>query len=315
MLSSPASTQQLNLDPDILWIENEIVKNYEFKKHTQKDEWVQQPSFENSLIAKTGELTTFASLAGKAQKFFTQTENNDWDRSKKTRSCINLLYITAARYLLVTYILYEQSGTRLTACQEVRDDYGKLISLVIPDSGVCFPKPYGSATCKSDYDVGLIGKDAGFLAKKFNDFFEITFGKPSELVFDTNVYAFTLEFAMPSIFQKLPREFANSVARKEQTVNFKMQELASAYYKVFKYNKGFFDALTSGAINEMGQKFKDSLNSWLAAFQNLDNQSPMRHLEGTYLKDFRKTHNDQYQLRVETMSNNGGYNAENLGNF
>ena len=178
-----------------------------------------------------------------------------------------------------------------------------------------FPKPYGSATCKSDYDVGLIGKDAGFLTKKFNDFFEITFGKPSELVFDTNVYAFTLEFAMPSIFQKLSPGFANSVAQKEQTVNFKMQELASAYYKVFKYNKGFFDALTSGAINEMGQKFKDSLNSWLAAFQNLDNQSPMRHLEGTSLKDFRKTHNDQYQLRVETMSNNGGYNAENLGNF
>lgn len=175
----------------------------------------------------------------KAQEFFTQTKDNDWDRSKKTGTCINLFYITAARYLVVTYILYEQSGTRLTACQEVRDDYGKLISLVIPDSGVCFPKPYGSATCKSDYDVGLIGKDAGFLTKKLNDFFEIAFGKPSELVFDTNFYAFTLEFAMPSIFG-----FA---------VNFKMQELASAYYKVFKYNKGFFDAFTSGAINEMGQ--------------------------------------------------------------
>ena len=154
----------------------------------------------------------------------------------------------------------------MTACQEVRDEYGTLKSLVIPASGVCFPKPYGSATCKSDYDVGLIGKDAGFLTKKFNDFFEITFGKPSELVFATNVYAFTLEFAMPSIFQKLPTGFANSVAQKEQTVNFKMQELAIAYYKVFKYNKGFFDALTSAAINVMGQKFKDSLNSWLAAF-------------------------------------------------
>ena len=88
-------------------------------------------------------------------------------------------------------------------------------------------------------------------------------------------------------------------------MNFKMQELASAYYKVFKYNKGFFDALTSAAINVMGQKFKDSLMSWLAAFQNLDNQSLMRHLEGISLKDFRKAHNDEYQLRVETMSNNG----------
>ena len=120
---------------------------------------------------------------------------------------------------------------------------------------MCFPLPYGSATYKSDYDVGLIGVNSGTVTQRFNQYFQAAtpngFGKPSELVFDTNVYAFTLEFAMPAMFLKLPETFAAKVAKLETKVKYKMQELASAYYKMFKYNNTFFHALKTSAKNNM----------------------------------------------------------------
>ena len=109
---------------------------------------------------------------------------------------------------------------------------------------MCFPLPYGSATYKSDYDVGLIGVNSGTVTQSFNQYFQAAapngFSKPSELVFDINVYAFTLEFAMPAMFLKIPNTFPDKVAKLETKVKYKMQELASAYYKMFKYNDNFF---------------------------------------------------------------------------
>ena len=181
-----------------------------------RDIWTKQPSFTQGDLGKPD----FVQAADRVKKFFDR--NNDWETIKRNPefrtkdSCTNLLYITAARYLLVTKILYDQSGNKLVPCARTKDE-----KIVIPDSGVCYPAPYGSATCTSDYDVGLIGQDAGFLTEKFNAYFQSIngFGKPSELVFDTNVYAFTLEFAMPFLFTKLPGTFANGVAKNEQTIN------------------------------------------------------------------------------------------------
>ena len=53
----------------------------------------------------------------------------------------------------------------------------------------------------SDYDVGLVGPKSGDLLANFNDKFEEMFGKSSEEVFDTNIYAYTLEYAIPSKFE------------------------------------------------------------------------------------------------------------------
>ena len=146
-----------------------------------------------------------------------------WQNFLATRTPINLFYITAARYLIVTHILRVQSNSKLIACRENRDKYSGIIqSFDIPATGVCFPSPYGSATYKSDYDVGLIGVNSGTVTQRFNQYFQAAtpngFGKPSELVFDTNVYACTVEFAMPAIFLKIPRTFADKVARLETKV-------------------------------------------------------------------------------------------------
>lgn len=293
-------------------MKTDIVDKYKFVKDPSKDIWTKQPDFKGLLGTPT-----FVAAADRVKKFFVR--NNDWDITKNNRefrtaqSCLNLLYITAARYLFVTHILYVQSGNKLQPCVSTADK-----KITIPDSGVCYPAPYGSATCTSDYDVGLVGKDAGVLTEKFNAYFQGAqgFGKPSELVFDTNVYAFTLEYAMPFLFVKLPGTFAAGVEKNEQTINFKMQELASAYYKVFKYNEIFFHALVNVAETAMtAVKSKTQLEVWLKTFKAMDAKVPMRP-EGALSspKAFRTAHNNEYQKLVKAMSV-AGYNPKLLGNY
>ncbi|XP_048587431.1 uncharacterized protein LOC116616709 [Nematostella vectensis] len=283
---------------DIQWIKTNIVDAYGFKKHASMDMWISQPNFKGKFGTRQ-----FTTAAEKAKAFFKR--NNNWEATKKnpafrtSRSCTSLLYITAARYLYVTQVLYEQSGKKLAPCERSRD--GKT---VIPSSGVCYPEPYGTASCTSDYDVGLVGEASGTLTMEFNNFFKKEFGKPSELVFDTNVYAFTLEFAMPFIFSGLPQGFEASVKREESTPEFRAQELVSAYYKVYKYNEGFFDKMVKGATNSFRQQansLKTNLIKWLKKIDALNKKVS---LKGSNIRD---RHNGEYQKLVQAMTTAGGY--------
>lgn len=294
-------------------MKTEIVKKYGFLKDATKDIWTKQPDFKRLLGTPE-----FVAAANRVKKFFDR--NSDWETTKTNlefrtaQSCLNLLYITAARYLLVTHILYVESSKKLQPCVSTNDK-----KIRIPDSGVCYPAPYGSATCTSDYDVGLVGKDAGGLTEKFNAYFQGAqgFGQPSELVFDTNVYAYTLEYAMPFLFVKLPSTFVAGVEKNELKIDWRMQELASAYYKVFKYNGIFFQMMVDAARAKMtAVKSKAQLNVWLNTFQEMNAKVPMK-LEGTsreHLKAFRTAHNNQYQKLVKVMSE-AGYNPSLLGNY
>jgi len=168
--------------------------------------------------------------------------------------------------------------------------------------------------------VGLIGKDAGYVTEKFNEYFqgEDGFEKPSEMVFDTNVYAFTLEYAMPFLFAGLPTGFSSGVKYNEQTIYYKMQELASAYYKVFKYNEAFFDKMVDGAKNAMeyAKKSKTELNVWLDTFKKMNAETPMK--LGDKLKSeeaLRTAHNKEYTKYVKGISEKGAYNPAFLGNY
>jgi len=251
-------------DEEIVWMKDNIVDRYGFEKDPAMDAWIKQPDFKEHL--GTDE---FVSAANRVKSFFHQ--HSDWDTTKNNsafrskESCLKLLYITAARYLLVTHVLYTQSYGKLVPCERNADNDTK-----IPDS-VCYPKPYGGASCTSDYDVGLIGKDAGCLVEKFNNYFQDAdgFGKPSEIVFDTSVYAFTLEYAMPFLFAGLPTGFSSGVEYNEKTTYYKMQKLASAYYKVFKYNENFFQEMEVGAkmATKNAKKSKGKLDFWLDTFK------------------------------------------------
>ena len=298
---------------------DEIIKNYGFKKHPVADMWTEQPSFEGHLGTRN-----FKKAARKAQKFFLKFNKNSgkspWELLQEVTKNQNnkLLKITAARYLLVTHILWLVSGKKLTACKEKRSSYTKIpLSWEIPKHRVCFPKPYGSATYKSDYDVGLIGKDSGTVTQEFNRYFEGKFKLPSELVFDTNVYAFTLEFAMPSMFSRLPRPFTFVIGKFEKMRKYKMQELASAYYKVFKYNKDYFREMTNGAIKEIKDgETKRDLIGWLAKFEKMNEQVGLRQKKKQSLAEFRSVHNQKYQEYLQSMSqgNTGGYRIKSIGN-
>ena len=298
---------------------DEIIKNYGFKKHPVADMWTEQPSFEGRLGTES-----FKSLAKKAEEFFLKFNKNrgisPWELLQKVTKNQNykLLKITAARYLLVTHILWLVSGEKLTACKEKRDNYtGISQSWEIPEGGVCFPKPYGSATYKSDYDVGLIGKDSGTVTQEFNWYFEDKFKRPSELVFDTNVYAFTLEFAMPKMFPSLPLSFTLGLHKFEQFRWYKMQELASAYYKVFKYNEDSFEEMKNGATDEIKDEMaKNVLRSWLRKFEIMNGQLALKKKETETLAEFRLAHNEKYQEYLQSMSQGktGGYQIQSIGN-
>ena len=201
-IPSPSTPEEAALLP---WMEQCIVEYYCFKKKIRGNtfEWENLPSFEGLL-----EEGHFKVTADFSRTFF--IENNDWKATVKKFSGTMLLYITAARYIFVKYLLYQESrdqddkgnylkvSGKLKPCDVLKK--GKTFKYVIPDYS-CFPVPYGSARSTSDYDVGLVGPKSGDLLANFNDKFEEMFGKSSEEVFNTNIYAYTLEYAIPSKFE------------------------------------------------------------------------------------------------------------------
>ena len=300
-------------DEEIVWIKDNIVDRYGFVKDPAMDAWTKQPDFKEDL--GTDE---FVTAANRVKSFF--DKHSDWESTKNNPafrskdSCLKLLYITAARYLLVTHVLYKESDEKVVPCERNEDN-----KIEIPDS-VCYPKPYGGASCTSDYDVGLIGKDAGYVTEKFNKYFQGAHGfeKPSEMVFDTNVYALTLEYAMSFLFSGLPTGFSSGVEFNEQTAYYKMQELASAYYKVFKYNDKFFQKMETEAKMAMkdASESKANLTLWLDTFKKMNAEAPMK-LGGPLKSEeaLRTAHNKEYAKYVKGMSEKGGYNPAFLGNY
>jgi len=137
-------------------------------------------------------------------------------------------------------------------------------------------------------------------------------------LFDTNVYAFTLEYAMQFLFAGLPTGFSSGVEYNEKTTYYKMQELASAYYKVFKYNETFFQKMKVGAKMAMkdAKKSEGELDFWLDTFKKMNAATPMK--LGRLLNSqeaLRTAHNREYAKYVKGMSEEGGYKPAFLGNY
>ena len=97
-------------------------------------------------------------------------------------------------------------------------------------------EPAGSATSTSDYDASLVGPKSGLVTGRFNEMFEDIFHMPSEEVFDTNIYAFSLEYAMPYIYAGLSDEFKRKLREMEADDKYKIQDLVCALYKIRKYD-------------------------------------------------------------------------------
>ena len=92
-----------------------------------------------------------------------------------------------------------------------------------------------------------------------------------------------------------------------------MQELASAYYKVFKYNEVFFEEMKNGATNEMkDEKAKSVLHIWLNKFESMNQEVALKKKKETSLAEFRSAHNKKYQKYLKSMS--GDYQMKYIGN-
>ena len=194
----------------ISWIKECIVDYYCFKKDPSQAEWIAQPSFKG--LFDEPHFQTAATFS----EYFFKIYNNWKDTIKKWEDVdkmTSLLYITAARYVYVIFTLYQESRPqnekgiyetgkkgRLAPCEVKMKESGQIDYYVIPEYS-CYPAPYGSASATSDYDVGLVGPKSGELVANFNDKFEEIFKKTSEEVFDTNIYAYSLEYAMPTKFK------------------------------------------------------------------------------------------------------------------
>lgn len=198
-------------------------------------------------------------------------------RNVSSGECANLLYVTAARYLYVTYVLDMVSGDLTFAPCDIDSSTRNLI---VPDAGVCFPAPHGVVTCTSDFDIALVGKRSGSLTARFNQFFReplgldssvAGFGKTAEEIFDTNVHAFTLEFAMPSIYSGLTQEFVTEAEIINAHIKFRIQEVVSAILKMNTYNSKYFNDLMSDQVELRNRPTKNSLDAifhdWTVQFQ------------------------------------------------
>lgn len=255
-----------------------IVDYFCFEKSANADIWIKFPTFQG-LIGTW----YFNSVAKRVEIFFIR--NNDWSdmvldakfRDVSTGQCTNLLYVTAARYLYVTYVLNLLRGDMTFGPCEI-DSATK--NLIVPASGVCYPVPYGSGTCTSDFDVGLLGARSGSLTALFNQFFLETlgrdanvagFGKTSEELFDTNVYAFTLEFAMPNIFVGLGGDFVNEANEMNNDIKYRIQEVVSAILKMKTQNRRYFNDLLSDQGEFKKRKTKHNLekifHDWRVQFE------------------------------------------------
>ena len=274
------------MDSLINWLEKCVAEPLGFIRNKDNSAWSYVPSFgATEKCDLTGEFCKLGEevftnylmdVAGKvAEKFFKTFSN--WEETKSNPNhifgadwkvlCGKLLDISAARHIYYISILYELSNKAISTCEERNKKY------LVPDD-YCYPVNYGSLTCTSDEDVGLIGPKAGILVKKFNNYFEEKFnGISSEKVMDTNVYAYSLEYAMPQKFEfqgEKGKQYKEAMENNEKTREWKVEDIVVALYKVKKYDESKFTVLQKQFKDELTSKeLKDSFDRKIKALESL----------------------------------------------
>ena len=198
------------------------------------------------------------------------------NEDKSVTQCKNMLQVIAARQVYVTYIL------KKAAKKAFNNDDFKLCEkegnmFIIPEYA-CYPPNSGSKRCTSDYDVSLLGPHAGSIVPIYNKHFKTTFGMTSDALFDNNLYAFSLEFAVPELFElgKNPgenaKEYFNYLKEYEKNTkkvpNYQSQNIALAYTKVHVFEpkeEEFYETQMKQCLHR--KLYEMSLNSW---FKKLD---------------------------------------------
>lgn len=296
-------------DDDLDFFKKCIVDVYCFQKPRHETVWTKLPTFAGVI-----DTAYFTKTAKRVELFFIR--NNDWSRTivnpkfrvASTRECTNLLYVTAARYMYVIYVLnLLRDQMTFAPC----DEHAGSKKIMVPAAGACFPVPHDVVTCTSDFDIALVGERSGTLAALFNQFFReplgtdpivAGFGKSVEEIFDTNVHAFTLEYAMPAIFGGITREFHAQVNIMNGYIKFKVQEVVSAIIKMKSYNRKYFNDLMSDQVELRNTATKHKLQTifhdWAVQFQAFNDavRSLMRSDQYTTIISFRRKQHIAYEM-------------------
>lgn len=293
-------------EKSISWFKECIVDFYCFEKDAKVSSWTKQPSFEGQL-----DDDHFQVAASLTEVFFKKDGNRRWTgadgivKTWKPNGCLKLLYITAARYVYITYLLAseskEQDGegkavsgakSRLIPCEM---EHGKI---KIPEYA-CYPVPYGSATCTADYDVGLVGPKSGELAANFNDRFFEVFNTASTEIFDTNVYAFTLEYSMPSLFSGQSSNFLQEIEAMENSEKYKMQDLVAALFKLKKYRISNYATILETLRTKLpSASAREFLRMWNSLLSTWESEIQEKKVDPDELK---KKHTEKYNSLVQDI--------------
>ncbi|CAB3999776.1 Hypothetical predicted protein [Paramuricea clavata] len=243
------SVSSNNNKADLNFFKNCIADVYCYKKSPTSDAWIGLPSYKDKFT------TYFNDAAKRIERFFIR--NNDWsailDRVRRNGlSCEKLLYVIAARYHYVVYVLNVLFPDRSFGPCKYDYVYKRLKN---PTGGECFVVPLHKITCTSDFDIALMGERSGTLAARFNQFFLEPlgadkfvpgFGKSSEDIFGGNIFAFALEYALPGAITGLTSSQSaalNGLLNLRKNVHFQLQEIVTAIRKMHNYLPKYYNDL------------------------------------------------------------------------
>ncbi|XP_028399825.1 uncharacterized protein LOC114523163 [Dendronephthya gigantea] len=263
--TSMAKSLSLNNNrKDIEFFKKCISEVYCYKKASSGDKWISLPNYEAQFTSY------FTDAAKRVERFFVR--NNDWNMLLELKtlrqegSCPHLLHIIAARYHYVVYVLNILfSDRKFGPCKY--DPVSK--TLENPTEHECFVVPLHPITCTSDFDIALMGTRSGSLAARFNQFFLEPlgadkfvpgFGKSSEEVFGANIFAFTLEYALPDVVRNMPPPQTQTLTKLRDKNNFKLEEIVTAIRKMRNYLPKYYNDLVMDQAELRSRETKDNLD-------------------------------------------------------
>ncbi|XP_028399752.1 uncharacterized protein LOC114523107 isoform X2 [Dendronephthya gigantea] len=260
-------------------------------------------------------------IAKRIERFFIR--NGNWDKILKNKdiydreeNCLNLLYITAAKYAYALYVL--NTLTNRLGCLPCikRNNIYSLRSF----SGVCFIKPK-DLTCGGILELSLLGHKSGSLTTLFNQFFTEPIGqdrtvpgfkKEPAILMGLRISAFSLEKVLPKLFRG-PSYFynlmlTNAVKKMKENIQMKMLSVAVAIFRMKPYSGKFFNELLSDQSPLRAQIYlAKAFQYWsveLALFASKI-KSFMKSPHYSYELNYRRRHNIAYELITGRLENRG----------
>ena len=106
---------------------------------------------------------------------------------------------------------------------------------------------------------------------RYNEYIKKKFEMSAEDLFDNNMYAFSIEMAMPELFDAAEgkkddyAKIKTKLEAMDEDIHYQMQDLAFSYYKVYMYGylKNEEKILVSDAETNLADEYKKHFDTWV----------------------------------------------------